>query len=190
VGLQEAIQRIVPGFNTIFFFDQSQPESERIALVRVFPRTAVTPQPSVLYLGTGAITRSGDNGETEEQALKILSGSAEIEAKEKAIEILVNAKSDEGIKELMKSISNPAPEIRVAAIEGLAALNAKEALPGVLKSLKDQHPAVRQSAATAVALLGTAQNIKDLKPLTSDKDAGVSAAAETAIRKLLTAVKK
>jgi hypothetical protein len=190
VDLQEAIERIVPGFNTIFFFDQSQPASGRITLVQVFPRTDVTPQPSILYLGTGSVTRSNDNIETEEQAFKILAESTDIEAKEKAVEILVTAKSEESIKVLISSISDSAPEIRVAAIEGLAALDVKAALPDILKVLRDRHPAVRQSAATAVALLGTAQNLKDLKPLSTDTDPGVAAAAETAIRKLSTSVKK
>ena len=190
VDLREAIERIVPGFNTIYFFDQSEPASGRITLVQVFPRTDVTPQPGILYLGTGAITKSNDNIETEEQALKILAESTDIEAKEKAVEILVTAKSDEAIKALISSISDGSPEIRVAAIEGLAALDVKEALPNILKGLRDRHPAVRQSAATAVALLGTAQNLKDIRPLSADSDPGVAAAAETAIRKLSSSVKK
>jgi hypothetical protein len=190
VDLREAIERIVPGFNTIFFFDQSQSASPRITLVQVFPRVDVTPQPSILYLGTGAVTKSNDKVETEEQAFKILAESTDIEAKEKAVEILVTAKSDEAIKVLIDSISDDAPEIRVAAIEGLAALDVKAALPDILKALKDKDPAVRQSAATAVALLGNAQNLKDLRPLNTDTDPGVAAAAETAIRKLSSSEKK
>lgn len=190
VALQEAIQRMVPGFNTIYFYDQKQPMSERIILVQIFPRANANPQPSIQYLGSGAVVKSNDSIETVEQALKALAESTDIEAKEKAVELLVIAKSEETNNALIKSISDPAPEIRVAAIEGLAALDVKAALPSILKSLKDRNPAVRQSASTAVALLGTAQNLNDLKPLSTDRDPGVAAAAETAIRKLSASMKK
>jgi hypothetical protein len=188
--MQEAIERITAGSNTMFFYDKSAPGSEKISLVRIFPRVANTPQPGILYLGTGAITKSGDDIDNPEQALKVLAESTKIEEREKAIEVLVNAKSSEAAKALSTTLTDPAPEIRVASIEGLAVLNARDALPGILKSLKDKNPAVRQSAATAVSLLGDAQNVKDLKPLGADKDAGVAAAAEMAMRKLSAAIKK
>jgi hypothetical protein len=186
----EAIERITSGSNTIFFYDKGPQEAEQIKLVRIFPRTNNTPQPGILYLGAGAITKSGDSIDTPEQALKALQESTKIEEKEKAIEILVNTKSSDATSALMKILYDPAPEIRVAVIEGLAVLNAHAALPDILKSLKDKHPAVRQSAAMAVALLGDAHNLKDLKPLGADKDAGVAAAADMAMRKLSAAVKK
>jgi hypothetical protein len=188
--MQEAIQRITSGSNTIFFYDKSAPGSEKINLVRIFPRISNIPQPGIIYLGTGVITKSGDDIDNPEQALKVLAESTKIEEREKAIEVLVNAKSSEAAKALMTTLADPDPEIRVASIEGLAVLNARDALPGILKSLKDKNPAVRQSAATAVSLLGDAQNVKDLKPLSVDKDGGVAAAAEMAMRKLSAVVKK
>ncbi len=190
VSLEEAVERLTPGFNTIFFYDKNAAGSAGIALVQVFPRMDKEPQPSIVYLGTGAVTKTNDSLENAEQALKALEESKDTEVKERAVEILVNAKSEEGIQALIKAVSDSDPAVRVAAIEGLAALNAHAALPDILKSLKDRHPAVRQSAATATALLGTAQNVKELRPLSSDKDAGVAAAAETAIRTLSTSVKK
>jgi len=190
VPLLEAIQRIAAGFNTIFFYDKTQLESERIRLVQIFPRANSTPQPSIAYLGTGDVTKRNDTIESVEQALKLFAEGPDIATREKAIEFLVNAKNEEATKALVPFITDPAPEIRVAVIEGLAALNAQAALPSVLKSLRDPHPGVRQSAATAVALLGNAQNVSDLKPLSSDKDAGVAAAADMAIRKLSASVKK
>jgi hypothetical protein len=188
--IQETIERITSGSNTIFFNDKSAPGSEKINLVRVFPRTGNPPQPGILYLGTGSITKRGNEINNPEQALKVLAESTKIEEREKAIEVLVNSKSSEAAKTLMATMSDPAPEIRVASIEGLAVLTAHDALPGILKSLKDKNPAVRQSAATAVSLLGDAQNVKDLKPLSADKDSGVAAAADMAMRKLSAAVKK
>jgi hypothetical protein len=188
--IQEAIERITSGNNTMFFYDQNPPGSEKINLVRVFPRTGEPPQPSILYLGTGAITKSGDDITTPDQAFQILVESTKIEEKEKAIEVLESAKSSEAVKALMITLNDDAPEIRMASIEGLTVLNAHDALPGILKSLKDKNPAVRQSAATAVSLLGDAENLKDLKPLSADKDAGVAAAAEMAMRKLSAGAKK
>jgi hypothetical protein len=190
VSLQEAIQRISSGNNTIYFYDKNQPESGRITLVQLFPRTDTSPQPDILYLGTGAITKGNDIADTPEQAMKILAESPSVEARERAVEILADARGDRAIKALIKAVFDPAPQIRASVIESLAALNVRAALPNILKSLKDSNPAVRQSAATAVALLGSAQNLKDLKPLSADKDAGVVAAAEMAIRKLSAAAKK
>lgn len=190
VSLQEAIQRIAPGFNTVFFYDKGQQDSQRITLVQIFPRTNTTPQPSILYLGTGAVTKTNDNIDTAEQAMNILAEGTNVKVREKAVEFLVSTKSEEAVKALIRSISDPAPGIRVAVIEGLAALNVQAALPNILKSLKDPNPTVRQSAATVVALLGNAQNVKDLRPLSKDKDPGVAAAAEMAIRKLSASVKK
>ncbi len=190
VSLEEAIERIAPGFNTILFYDQNSSDSTRIVMVRVFSHADKDPQPGIVYLGTGAVIKTNDSLETAEQALKALEESKDTEIKERAVEILVNAKGEEAIKALIKAVADTDPAIRVAAIEGLASLNAQAALPGILKSLRDRHPAVRQSAATATALLGTAQNLKDLKPLSADRDAGVAAAAETAIRKLSTSARK
>jgi len=189
VSFEEAIERLTPEFNTIFFYDNAS-GSARITLVQVFPRVDSELQPSIVYLGTGVVTKTNDSIENAEQALKALEESKDAEVKERAVQILVNAKSEEGVRALIKAVSDSDPAVRVAAIEGLAALNAHAALPDILRSLKDRHPAVRQSAATAIALLGTAQNVKDLRPLSLDKDAGVAAAAETAIRTLSTSVKK
>ncbi len=190
IPIPEAIQRIISGSNSMFFYENDNQESGQIKLVRIFPRITTTPQPSIVYLGTGAITKTGDTIDTPEQALKTLEESTNIEEREKAIEFLVNTKSADAVKPLMNVLADPAPEIRVAAIEGLAVLNAHTALPDILKGLKDPHPTVRQSATTAVALLGDSQNVKDLKPLIADKDAGVASAADMAIRKLASAAKK
>lgn len=184
VSLQEAVQRIASGNNTMFFYSQSALEPERITLVKILPRGNPIQQPSIIYLGTGAVTKSGDNIETPEQALKALVESNNLEAREKAIEVLVATKSDLAAKILAVFVSDSAPEIRVAAVEGLAVLGARTALPEIVKLLKDAHPGVRQSAVKAIALLGNAENVKDLKPLIKDKDASVAAEAEIAIRKL------
>ena len=188
VSFQEAIQRIASDNNTIFFYDKNSPA--RITFVRVYPRSNSVQQPSIIQLGTGAVTKSNDDIDTPEQALRVLAEEASPEAREKAIEILSQAGGAEAIDALLKSVSGAEPEIRIAAIEGLATLGAHEALPEILKGLKDSHPGVRQSAITAVALLGDEGNLNDLKPLRIDDDAGVATAAETAIQKLSASLKE
>jgi hypothetical protein len=188
-ALREAVQRIASGSNTIFLYGQGE-ESTKLTLVRIFPRTPQVQQPALIYLGTGAVTKTNNSVDTPEQALEVLNSNASLEDREIAIEALVKGKGETAVKALTGCISDPAPEIRVAAIEGLAAMDARAALPEILKGLKDPHPAVRQSATTAVALLGDAANVRDLKPLTSDKDASVATSAEVAIRKLSSSGKK
>jgi hypothetical protein len=187
VPLQEAVQRIASGSDTMFFYAEGVPGSEKISMVRIFPQGNEPVQPGIVYLGTGAVTKTGDGTDSPEQALKVLEESASVEEREKAIETLAAVKNDASIEALAKAVSDPAPEIRVAAIEALAALQARAALPAVLRGLKDTHPGVRQSAANAVGVLGSAKDLRQLKPLTADKDAGVAAAAELAVRKLLAA---
>ena len=189
VPLPEAVQRIAAGSNAIFYYGQGT-ESDRITMVRILSRSAPGPQPSLLYLGTGAITKTNNTVETPEQALQVLASNSSIEDKEVAIEILAKNKSEAAVKALIQSLSDPAAEIRIAAIEGLAGTGAQAALPGILKGLKDENPGVRHSAAMAVATMGNAGNLKDLRPLTRDGDAGVAAAAEIAIRRLSAAEKK
>ncbi len=185
VGLQEAIQRIVANDNSIFYYGQNAARQSRIEFVRVFPRSDRLPQPSLQYLGTGKITKSGsDTVETPEDALKVLLDSQNLEARQKAVEMLVNTKGNLAELALTAVLLDPAPEIRAAAIEGLASLGARPALPSIIQALKDKHPGVRLSAITAVALLGDSDNIRDLKPLNQDRDGSVAAAAEVAIRKL------
>ncbi len=149
VPVEEAIQRITSGSNALFLYGQGA-ESERITMVRVLPRTAPVQQPGLVYLGTGTVTKTNYTIETPEQALKVLSTNASIQDREIGIGILVKTKSDEAVKALMDCVSDPAPEIRVAAIEGLGAMGARTALPIIIKSLKDAHPGVRQSATTGV----------------------------------------
>jgi hypothetical protein len=189
VSPAEAIQRIAAENNTIFYYGQGG-ESDRIIMVRIFSRAAPGPQPNLLYLGTGAVTKTGNTAETPEEALQVLASNSSIEEKGIAIEILAKSKTSAAVKPLMDCLSDPAPEVRDAAIEGLASMGAQEALPGILKSLKDGNPGVRHSAAMAVALLGNAGNLKDLRPLRSDKDADVAAAADVAIRILSATEKK
>ncbi len=189
IPLQEAIRRIAGGNNVMFYFGEGA-ESDRIKMVRIFSRTNPGLQPSLLYLGTGTVTKTNNTLETPEQAIQVLGSDASIEDKESAIEILTKSKSDPAVKAMIVCISDPAPEIRVAAIEGLATMGAQAALPDIVKSLKDQNPGVRHSAVLAIAALGNSGNVKDLKPLSSDKDAGVAAATEIAIRKLSAPEKK
>jgi hypothetical protein len=187
VELAEFIKRITSGSNTQFFY--SRDESPRIAMVRIFPRTEL-PQPSVVYLGTGAVTKSNDDIFNSEQAFRALQENKNVDTREKAINYLVSNKNEGAAEVLMKCVSDPELRIRIAAIDGLAALNARSGLPGIIKSLKDAQASVRQSAAAAVALIGDSANIKDLKPLTSDGDANVVAAAKIAIQKLSATSKK
>jgi hypothetical protein len=182
VNLTEFIKRVASNYNTLFFY--SQDDSQRIKLVKVFSPRTTLPQPSIVYIGTGAITKSNDDILNAEQAFKSLLDSKNIEMREKAIEYLVSTKNADAVGTMMKFISDQAPEIRVAVIDGLAALNARNALPEIIRSLRDGHAGVRQSAIAAIALLGDYSNIKDLKPLISDKDANVGAAVEMAMRKL------
>jgi hypothetical protein len=189
VSLTEAIQRIAGGSNAIFYYGEGA-ESDRIIMVRIFSRASPGPQPGLLYLGTGVITKTSNTVETPEQALQVLASNSSVEDKEIGIEILAKSKNNAAVKALMDCISDPAPEIRAAAIDGLASMGSQAALPGILRSLKDEHPGVRRSAAMAVALLGTTGNLKDLRPLSLDKDASVAAAAEIAARRLSAAEKK
>ena len=187
VELAEFIRRIASGSNTQFYY--SQDESPRIAMVRIFPR-AELPQPSIVYLGTGAVTKSNDDFFNPEQAFKALQEDKNTEPREKAINYLVLNKSEGAAEILMKCVSDPELKIRIAAIDGLAELNARSALPAIIKGLKDAQPSARQSATAAVALIGDYTNVKDLKPLTSDRDANVAAAAKLAIQKLSITSKK
>jgi hypothetical protein len=189
VSLQEAIQRLASAsnsvsLNTLVFYSQDVLEPDRIKLVRFFPRINQVPQPSIIFLGTGAVTKSNDRIDTPEQALKTLIESNKLETREKAIEALAASKSDFAPKALTYLISDASPEIRVAAIEGLAVLGAQTAISDILKTLKDEHPGVRLSAIKAIALLGDARNVKDLRPLSKDKDVSVAAEADIALRKL------
>ncbi len=184
VDLQEAIRRILGEQDSLYYYG-SDFQNTLPQLIRVFPRRNIPAQPSLRYIGTGAVTKSGsDVIESPEEALKVLAESSDIDARQKAVEVLVASKSELAFQALMVVVSDPAPEIRVAAIEGFASLGARPALPLIIKALKDSHPGVRQSAITAIALLGDADNVKDLRRLSKDPDANVAAAAEVAIRKL------
>jgi len=185
VPLEEAIGRLAGSSNSISYYGKDAAGQSRIEMVRIFPRAKVPQQPSLRYIGAGVVTKSGDEiVDTPEQALKVLTEGDNLEAREKAVDVLVAAKGDFAIEVLTQILQDSAPEIRVAAIEGLAGLGAHASLPQILLALKDTHPGVRQSAVTAVALLGDADNVKNLKPLVKDPDLSVAAAAEMAIRKL------
>jgi hypothetical protein len=187
IPMEEAIQRIASSHNAVFAYDQ---QDNHIKTVRVFPRTAAIQQPSLIYLGSGTITKTNDDVNTPEQAIRALAENARLEMKEKAVNILVHNKSEEATKALMSSLIDPAPEIRVAAIDGLVTFQKHDALPEIIKCLKDADPKVRLSAATAVALLGSYKNIPDLKPLSADKDVSVASEADKAILKWSGVVRK
>ncbi len=190
IPLPEAIKRIAADNNTIFFYSPGVSEPERITLVQVFPRENPSPQPGIVYLGTGTITKTNTGVVTFDQAIKVLAESTDIEEREWAVEFLIAERSEEAAQALMKAVSDPAPEIRIAAIQGLAIMEARSGLQHVLSSLNDSHPEVRRNAAIAVGALGNAENLADLQSLTADADAGVVAAAEMAMTKLSATLKK
>ncbi len=186
VPVEQAIRRIAGDLNTIFYYGKDAAGLNRVQLVRVFTRAAPPGAPSISYIGTGSITKtSADIVDSPEQAVAVLSGSPNLEARQKAVEMLVEVKTDEAVEALIGAADDEAPEVRAAVVEGLAEMAAVKAMPAILKALKDAHPGVRQSAITAVALIGTADHVKNLRPLMKDEDAGVAAAADVAIRKLL-----
>ncbi|PYV15670.1 MAG: hypothetical protein DMG07_09270 [Acidobacteria bacterium] len=173
VPLQEAVQRVVGGGDSIFYFAKDAAGVSRIRRVRAL-------------LGTGVPTKSGDDAvDTVERALKAVTEHPNVEVRQKAVEVLATVKGDAAVSALTLALADKSPEVRAAAIEGLAGMGARPALPKVLATLKDSHPGVRQSAVEAVTLLGTAENVKDLKPLVRDKDPAVASAAEMGIRRLL-----
>jgi hypothetical protein len=185
VPLQQAVQRIVgDGNNAIVHYGDGP--ANAIQFVRISPRNrGGQQQASLLYIGDGAITKTKDDTvDTPEQALKALVESPDAELRQKAVAVLVAAKSPGAVDALTAALKDPAPEVRGAAVEGLAGLNAQSALPQILLLLKDRQPSVRQSAIDAVSLLGDAGNVKQLRPLTRDKDPAVAAAADLAIAKL------
>jgi hypothetical protein len=183
VPLQDAIQRIVSGNNSFFYYERGESAGNRIQLVRIFARGKG--EASLRYIGTGAPTKRAEDAlETPEQAVKALEDTTSLEKRQKAVEMLVLAKGEIAIQGLMKALRDPAVEVRVAAIEGLAGMGVRSALPQFQQALKDGHPGVRLSAVQAIALLGDAANVKDLEPLARDKDGSVAAAAQIAIRKL------
>jgi len=153
----------------------------------VFSRARNVQQPSLIYIGTGVITKTGDDSiDTPEQALKVLSAGGDVEARQRAVEVLAASKTDISAKALAAAAEDPDPEVRAAAVEGLAALGDRSGIPIVVKALKDKHPGVRHSAITAVALLGDSRELQYLRPMQDDPDGSVAAAAEMAIRRLST----
>jgi hypothetical protein len=186
VGLQEAVQRLVEGHNSICFYGRDAAGATRIELVRILQReTGPQQQVSIQYIGSGSITKTGeDRIETTEDAFKALAESENVDLRQQAVEILVASREEPAVQAVMDALNDQAPEVKAAAIEGLAALGARAALPQIIQRLQDPHPGVRHSAIVAVSLLGDAVNVKDLQPMGRDKDPNVAAAAEAAIKKL------
>ncbi|MBZ5498713.1 MAG: HEAT repeat domain-containing protein [Acidobacteriia bacterium] len=184
-SLQEAVERLTGNTNSIIYFERDETGQNRVRFVRVLSRNPRPSPPVLHYIGTGAITKRGDEiVDSPEQAVVVLAGSTNLVARQKAIEVLVTSKGAPAIQALKMALADPAVEVRVAAIDGLVTLGAREALPQILPALKDSHPGVRQSAVMAVGHLGDAGNVKDLKPLLRDPDSSVAASAEMAIQKL------
>jgi HEAT repeat protein len=187
VTLAEAVQRLIGYGNSILYFGKAETGAGRLQLVRVLRRSPKAAQASLRYIGTGGITKSGeDTIESPDEAVRALAENKNVDTRQKAVEVLVASKSELAVQALTAAIEDEAPEVKAAAVEGLASLGARNSLPQIIKCLKDGHPGVRQSAIAAVALLGDAENLKDLRPMGRDKDASVAAAAEIAIKKLST----
>ncbi len=185
VSLKEAVERLTDNNNSIFYYSRDDSGQSRITFVRIFPRGNKPQQASLRYIGSGTVTRTGDDSvDTPEQAIKVLAESQNVDARQKAVELLAAVKGDAAVEAITKALGDSAPEVRVAAIEALAGTGIHAALPQILLALKDPHPGVRQSAIVAVALLGDVENIRQLQPLTRDKDESVAAAAEMGVKKL------
>jgi hypothetical protein len=185
VPVSEAVDRLTAHENAMSFYKQDSAGQNHLTFVHIISQTPRPAPPSLQYIGTGAVTkRSDDVVDSPEQAMAVLAGSANLVARQKAVEVLIVARSPVAIQALRAVLADPAVEIKAAAIDGLASIGAREALPQILRSLKDSHPGVRQSALLAVGRLGDASNVKDLRPLLHDPDASVAASADIVIQKL------
>ncbi len=185
VPLDAAIERLTQSSNSIIYYETDAHGRRRVTYVRVFSRARPNTPVSIEYIGTGRVTKTeADAVDDPEQALAALESSGSVEARQKAVEVLVDARHPSAVAALTKALRDLAPEVRTAALEGLVALGARTSLPEILKTLKDEHASVRQSAIIAVSLLGDAQNVRDLSPLLRDRDRNVAATAEREIRKL------
>ncbi len=185
VPLEEAIKRLTDSNNSIIYYDQDEAGRSQVSFVRVFSRNPLPHPPSLLYIGTGEVTKRGfEDIDNPEQAITVLAESDDLDARQRAVDALVSYNGPVTIPALKIALTDPAPEVRVAALEGLASLGASEALKQILPALRDTHPGVRHSAILAVSLLGDIENVKDLRPLIRDPDASVAASAEVALRKL------
>jgi len=185
VPIQEAVDRLTAHENAMSFYKQDNAGQNHLTFVHIISQTPRPAPPSLHYIGTGAVTkRSDDVVDSPEQAVAVLAGSTNLVARQKAVEVLIGAKSPVAIQALRAVLADPAVEIKAAAIDGLASIGAREALPQILPSLKDSHPGVRQSALLAVGRLGDASDVKYLRPLLHDPDASVAASADIVIQKL------
>ncbi len=183
--LQEAIRRLTADDNTIGYYSRDESGQNRLTLVRIISRNPRAGSPSLHYIGTGTITKRGNDViDSPEAALTVLAESTDVMARQKAIEVLAASKGPSVVPALKLALADPEPEVRVAAIEAFAGLGTREVLPQILTALKDSHPGVRQSAVLAVSQLGDAASIKNLRPLMRDPDPSVAASADMAIRKL------
>jgi|WetSurMetagenome_2_1015567.scaffolds.fasta_scaffold61386_3 hypothetical protein len=63
VSLQEAIQRIASADDLIFYHGRDSSGQSAMQLVKVYPRADVPLQPSIRYIGSGVITKTGENSE-------------------------------------------------------------------------------------------------------------------------------
>jgi hypothetical protein len=185
VPVSEAVQRLTAANNSITYYEKDENGRDQVRFVRIFTRAPRPDAPTLHYIGTGAITkRPEDLVDSPEQAISVLTGSANLASRQKAIEVLVNTKTANAIQALTLALKDPSSEIKVSAIEGLTTLGAHDALPQILLVLKDSDPGVRKSAIQAIGLMGEAIHIKELRPLLRDRDSGVTAAAEIAIQRL------
>jgi hypothetical protein len=185
VPIAEAIQRLTGNNNSIVYYERDDTAQSQVRFVRIFARAPRPQAPTLHYIGTGAITRRSDDViDSPEQAIAILTQSANLVSRQKAVEMLVNAKTADAAAALKIALRDKASEIKVAAIEGLTALGIHDAVPQIVPALKDTNPGVRKSAVQAIGLLGDSAHIKDLRPLLRDQDSSVAAAAEIAIQKL------
>jgi hypothetical protein len=181
VSQEEAIERIAQSHNIVLDYAQ---DDGHIKMAHVFPRAGTIQQPSLLYLGTGIVTKTNDDVDNPEQAIKALVENPRLEIRQKAIDLLKRNKSEEASKALLTAMNDQEPEIRLAAIGALVVFENHDAFPAILKCLKDTDPKVRQAAISVVVLWGNQKNIPDLRPLMTDKDAGIATEAQVAIEHL------
>jgi hypothetical protein len=61
ISLQEAVQRIASADDLIFYQGQDASSQNTIQLVKIYPRGEVPLQPSIRFIGSGAITKMGED---------------------------------------------------------------------------------------------------------------------------------
>jgi len=180
LSLEQALKKLLKGFNTVMLFSSTIDTEGRIKVPHVVRVIVLSKQANISPQFVQEAVKETESAKTVETSLTILTGQ-DVRAYDGAIAALKDLSPEETVSALTHWLQRDDQQRRVAAATALGHLGDERAIGPLSAALTRDDPATRLVAATSMARIGGDMAVVSLLQAYRTGDTGIKYAVATAI---------